>query len=107
MPVVCDTRSRYARAMFAPSPRLRSCVILAIVLAGTFGGRDANGAPKPPRLSRARRSVAIDHCFSLAFSMNSRGTNELFRRRNLQAGGPTWAPLLLAFVRGYTTFIRQ
>ncbi|HEY2743946.1 MAG TPA: hypothetical protein VGL86_04970 [Polyangia bacterium] len=42
----------------------------------------------------------LDKCFEITVGGNSRGTRALFKRRDLQSGGPTWAAIMEVALKG-------
>jgi hypothetical protein len=58
-------------------------------------------------LAAGQAQAKSDRCFNAYVGGNSRTTTAIFKRRRLQGGGPTWAAILEAQVKSYTTFIRE
>ena len=73
-----------------------------------FAAALALAAPRDASAGRTRAEPAAPpSCFRLDARWTSKASNAVFKKRHLQAGGPTWTALLTPIVKGQTTFLRE
>jgi hypothetical protein len=88
--------------MVTPSTS-RTLGIAMIIAAGHLAGCEGKERARPS----TQAPPAAHSCLNVTVGQNSRGTIEVFERRSLQGGGPTWAALLKVFVQRHTTTIAE